>query len=209
MEAELRKARAQANASPGQPVLVGDHEHASRLLDLWDEPYDYHAEAAKASALVAEEWFEQRRSEDPEIYDPTSHDEIHDAGTAPMTALTVGHDHRGQPLDEVFMALIPTEDAADIPLHLRFGGWNACPFPCEHAAVARYWRSRYGARIAVLTSDVIEFTVERPPSTDAEALELAWQQYIYCSDIVDQGVGSVATLAKALRSSTHWYFWWD
>jgi hypothetical protein len=76
-------------------------------------------------------------------------------------------------------------------------------------AVARYWRDRFGAEIAAVSSDVVEFTVSRPPSDDAQALELAWQQYLYCADIVDQGVGSVATLAQSLRHSTRWYFWWD
>ncbi len=41
-----------------------------------------------------------------------------------------------------------------------------------------------------------------------EALKLAREQYLYCGDIVSQGVGSIAGLAAILEVSTHWYFWW-
>jgi hypothetical protein len=40
-------------------------------------------------------------------------------------------------------------------------------------------------------------------------MALAWEQYWYCLDIVDQGVGSVSALAATLLNSTYWYFWWD
>ena len=51
--------------------------------------------------------------------------------------------------------------------------------------------------------------VARPPQTKEEALELARQQYLFCNDIVDQGVGDVESLAKTLLYSPVWYFWWD
>jgi hypothetical protein len=38
---------------------------------------------------------------------------------------------------------------------------------------------------------------------------LAREQYLYCSDIVWQGVGSVSNLSKTLLNSNYWYFWWD
>ncbi|OAI56837.1 hypothetical protein AYO49_03540 [Verrucomicrobiaceae bacterium SCGC AG-212-N21] len=178
-------------------------------MQLWNEPFEFGKELERAHALHPEEWFEERKNEDPELYATEDQDEIHEEGTAPTTGLTVGYDFKNKPLPEVFVAFIPTEDSTTIPLHLRFGDWNDCPSPHVHTAVARYWRDRYGAEIATLTSDVIEFTVERPPRSDADALELAWQHFFYCSDIVHQGVGSVATLARSLRKSTRWYFWWD
>jgi hypothetical protein len=193
----------------GIPVAVGDFEHASRLVQLWDQPYDFDKELERANALYPEKWFEERKNEDSELYAEEDQSEIHANGTAPMTKLTVGYDFKNNPHPEVFVALIPTKDSTTIPLHLRFGGWNDCPSPHVHTALARYWRDRYGAEIATLTSDVMEFTVERPPRSDADALELAWQQCLYCSDIVYQGAGSVATLARSLRNSTRWYFWWD
>ena len=42
-----------------------------------------------------------------------------------------------------------------------------------------------------------------------QALDLALEQYAYCSDIVDQGVEPVGRLADGLAKSSYWYFWWD
>ncbi|TLD72557.1 DUF4253 domain-containing protein [Phragmitibacter flavus] len=209
IESDLLRIRSVGASLGTIPVIIGDRESAERLIELWDEPFDHDAELARSSELSPEQWFADRRQEEDEYLLDASQDEIHPDGTAPMTHLTIGSDHRGRPKSEVFIATIPTADSSAVPIFLRFGDWNACPSPHVHTAMARYWRDRFGAEIATLSSDVIEFTVARPPADDTQALELAWQQYLYCSDIVDQGVGSVATLAKALRHSTRWYFWWD
>jgi hypothetical protein len=39
--------------------------------------------------------------------------------------------------------------------------------------------------------------------------QLAKKMYEFCPDIVGQGVGSVAGLAKELNKSQKFYFWWD
>jgi len=38
---------------------------------------------------------------------------------------------------------------------------------------------------------------------------LARRFYAFCPDIVDQGTGSVAALARELRTSQALYCWWD
>jgi hypothetical protein len=43
----------------------------------------------------------------------------------------------------------------------------------------------------------------------AEARRLASEQYAYCGDIVDQGIGTVDALGASLVGSIVWYFWWD
>lgn len=209
VESELQRLRAACAAQGTVPVIIGDRESAGRLIELWGEPFDHDNEIARSAQLSPDQWFADRRQDEDEYLLDESQDEVHPAGTSPMTQLTIGHDHRGRPKPEVFIATVPTTDSSAIPVFMRFGDWNACPPPHVHMAMARYWRNRFGAEIATLSSDVMEFTVSRPPSDDAQALELAWQQYLYCADIVDQGVGSVATLAQALRHSTRWYFWWD
>ncbi|MBO4850121.1 MAG: DUF4253 domain-containing protein [Prevotella sp.] len=55
---------------------------------------------------------------------------------------------------------------------------------------------------------IIEFTVPQPVS-EAESLPLAEEHYAFCTDIIDQGVGTIHTLADVLRKSTVWFFWWD
>lgn len=114
-----------------------------------------------------------------------------------------------QPLQKAHIALVPTDDWTTIPAHLNWGGWNACPAPEYHVAALRSWRDRYGAELVGLSRDTMNLRVARSPATRAEAMDLAHEQYAYCNDIVDQGVGTMSMLAAALMASPWWYFWWD
>jgi len=193
-------------------VIIGDFGNVKRFIDAFKDPFDVEVELKLSESLDLQVWFEERRQEMDEFADEDEEAdpvEIYPEGTTPMTMLTVGFDHQGNPKSEIFIATFPTKDAALTPFFLHFGDWNSCPPAHVHVALARCWQDRYGARIVTIASDIIEFIVDRPPSDDSDAARLANEQYLYCPDIVDQGVGSVATLAKALRHSTRWYFWWD
>lgn len=192
------------------PVIVGHAENVSRLVNAWNyREFSFDVALSAATNLQAEDWFQARIDEDPEGFDSLLETQVYPKGAAPMIQLQAGFDLSGKPRKEVFIAELPTADYWAIPLHLRFGAWNACPEPFAHALIAKYWQQRYGAKIAALTSDTIEFTVERLPDSPEDCARLAREQYIYCADIVDQGVGSVPTLAQALRGSSRWDFWWD
>ncbi len=208
-EAELLRLRRELQGAGLCPVIVGEFDSAVRLLDVWEDPFDFDQQLALSGSTSVDAWLAARVDEDPELYDVEETGEVDDASEAPMMRLQAGYNHRGLPHSEVFIATLPTADSTTIPLHLRFGDWNDCPPPFAHTLMARHWQEKFGAELATVASDVVEFTVARPPADDAIALELAKQQYLYCNDIVDQGVGSVATLAAALRFSTRWYFWWD
>ncbi len=128
----------------------------------------------------------------------------------PDPALTVAEELlTGRPLERVIIVLIPTDDSTTIPAHLRWGGWNANPPAEYHVAALRSWRDRYGAELVGLSFDVMNLRVARRPVSRDEALALAREQYAYCSDIVDQGVGTLAALAALLMAGDWWYFWWD
>jgi hypothetical protein len=92
---------------------------------------------------------------------------------------------------------------------LKYGAWNECPQPEVHCAFHREWESRWRAQITGMSGDVVECLVLKPPSKKDEAVRLAWEQYWYCPDIVEQGCGSVAELAATLLNSAYWFFWWD
>lgn len=190
------------------PLILGDLSNAKRMTECWDSSLNLDSQLTLASDLDVLGWFNQAREEDAEFYDAEQESIVHPNGTSPMTTLCGGCLSQPESTDLV-IASIPTTDSTLVPLHLQFGDWNACPSPHVHTALTRYWRDRHGAELATIAGDIVEFTVQRPPSTDSEAKELAMQQYLYCNDIVSQGVGSVATLAVALRQSTRWYFWWD
>jgi hypothetical protein len=131
------------------------------------------------------------------------------AETSDAPGLSVAYERTGEPKSAVHIALIPTVDATAIPAYLRFGDWNACPSPAYHVAALRAWRDLYGAELIGLSFDTINLRVSRKPATREEALELARAQFVYCSDIIVQGVGSYGRLAAGLMESDWWYFWWD
>ncbi len=126
--------------------------------------------------------------------------------TGPSVAVDITTD---KPLDKVHIALIPTDDWTTIPAHLQWGGWNACPHPEFHVAALRSWRNRFGAELVGLGRDRMDLRVTRRPQTREAALELAREQYVYCSDIVDQGPGGLSALAADLIADPWWFFWWD
>ncbi|MFT7560834.1 MAG: hypothetical protein ACI93R_002757 [Flavobacteriales bacterium] len=115
----------------------------------------------------------------------------------------------GAPIVELIGANVDTEKCWQIPAYFKFGGWNTCPSPAEHCAIWRYWEERYGAQIVGISNDVIEAHVSNPPNSQEEALRLAWEQTLYCSDIVEQGVETVAGLASSIISHKNWFFWWE
>jgi hypothetical protein len=114
-----------------------------------------------------------------------------------------------QPLPQVHIVLVPTDDPTTVPAHLHWGDWNECPAPEYHVAALRHWREHYGAELVGLDRDVMNLRVARKPATRDEALELARVQYAYCNDIVDQGTDSLRVLAANLMAHEWWYFWWD
>jgi hypothetical protein len=116
---------------------------------------------------------------------------------------------RSEPREKVNIVLIPTDDWTTAPAHIRWGGWNECPPPEHHVAAFRSWRDRYGAELVGMSFDVLNIRVARKPASREEALALARVQYDYCSDIVDQGVGTLSSLAAALMANDWWFFWWD
>lgn len=114
----------------------------------------------------------------------------------------------GRYFEEVHILLVPAKFGWEVPAYLRWGGWNACPPPEYHVAALRRWHERYGADLIGLNGDTMNVRASRPPQQRGDALALAIEQYGYCPDIIDQGVGSISALAAGLINEW-WYFWWD
>ncbi len=106
------------------------------------------------------------------------------------------------------LAEIPVKNPWEVFAYVPFGGWNECPGTEDLMSVAKYWFEKYGAVPAVIAYDTLEF--ELPQSVDSEqAMHLAKEQYLFCRDIVDQGVETIGRLADILRQYCKWFFWWD
>jgi hypothetical protein len=184
------------------PIVIGNHP---RLPQLEGSPPSLEGILAEASGIDLEAWATKEIAAHPARFQVAS---------APWPA-TVQHLNAFQLLGAlgkesapVVIALVPTVQPHEVPAYLRFGGGNACPPPEVHVAVLRAWHDRFGAEPVVMTNDTLELLVRKPVATQQQALALAAFQYVYCSDIVDQGAHSVEALAATLLGDPRWFFWW-
>lgn len=111
---------------------------------------------------------------------------------------------------EMLLLQIPTDDPADIPAYLPFGGWNDCPNAETQLAFTHYWREKYGAISAALdNADCLEFLVEHPVADPLETKKVAVEQFAFCSDLPFQVFEDFEQLTEFIHQSRQWYFWWD
>ena len=195
----------------GTPIILGNEEGFEHVVEcmVWSDESTINELADAARKIDVFQWLAAREAADPENYqiEPAAWPE---GEVSPNTTLVAHCDIlKGQPYPEVVLTIVPTTESWTVPCFLRIGGWNEVPYAEEHAALFKYWSEQFGATVVCIANDIIEMTVARPASTRDEALALARQQFIYCSDIVHQGVGSVEALAATLLGATVWYFWWD
>jgi hypothetical protein len=203
----LKDLRQQGKKERFTPVLLGISEGMERWFTA-DSPTTEEI-IEQASTINIQSWFSNRVKEDLDYY------EI-EFGEWPGQTLAnnsiMAHlelPHLKKPKQSVFIAKIPTANSWEVPAYLRLGGWNECPLPEEQVAISRYWHQLYGADIAAITEDTVEYLVERPPSDKTSAEQLAREHFIYCPDIVFQGCETMSNLAATLMGGQVWYFWWD
>jgi hypothetical protein len=129
----------------------------------------------------------------------------------PQTGGLTGHltTKGDRPRKSVPIALLKLDGAWQVSAITRFGGWNEAPEALVQTAFFHSWHDRFGSKIVTQGSDFLECLVASPPTDRESAMELAWEQFLFCPDIVDQGVGSVAGLASVLLETEYWFFWWD
>lgn len=166
----------------------------------------------KSSSIDVQAWFKSRKEElvaEPELSLAETEGEWRGESDAKQGFTLTFDMLSGQPHASVVGASIATDASWKIPAHFKYGGWNDCPQPELHCAIWQYWQEKYGAQIVGVSNDVIEAYIENPPTTKEEAIELAWEQYLYCYDIVDQGMETIANLGASIINHHAWYFWWD
>lgn len=210
--ASLTKA-VQSIPSNSRFVVCGASEEKTYLDEQYESSEDSIESILAASKRIdVEAWFKARRAELEQAFGV---DLIQNEGEWPATpparqGFTLASDiTTGEPLSHVIGATMKVDHSWQIPAHFKYGGWNDCPAPEVHCALWKYWEEKYGAKIIGVSHDVLEAIVERPPTTNDEAMTLAWEQYLYCYDIVDQGLESIANLASTILEHEYWFFWWD
>ncbi len=203
LESAFNGLREQGRAEGFTPVILSDPDAATwvsggrppveeilREAAQIDVPAWLAAEAARPTDVERGDW-------------PT--DVEHNRGIG----MSLRMDLQGRTDTQATVVKVPTAISWEVPAYLEFGGWNACPSAAHQVAIARYWHERYGGDIACVGSDTIEYTVSAPPSDRRGAEDLAWEQYWFCPDIVEQGTFTICRLAAGLLNTNSWFFWWD
>lgn len=191
------------------PVMIGTAESVNLLNENYLERGGSPNEIIAESRLFQPfDFFESRASDDPELYRDV------DRGDWPEVPFPKGElrahcDEDEQPHERVFLAKVPARALFDIPAYIRYGGWNECPEPEVQVALHRAWYERYGAKIVSMTNEAVDCVVENPPTSRDEAITLAEEHFMYTSDIVHEGAGTISNLAAKLLNARHWHFWWD
>lgn len=194
------------------PVILGSLRSVELLHETECRPV---AEVlARAQKFDFDAWMDQARQEwatgsRADAVIPPRGDFVTGNEQPDAIALACWNPLTAAPMHVIHIGLLPTSDPTEVPAILDCGGWNAFPESEVHVGLLRRWRDRYGARLIGHTTDTLTFHVLRPPHTPQEALELATEHYAYCSDVIDQGFGSLDALAGALMHAPTWQFWWD
>lgn len=190
-------------------VLGGDEDLKIRAELLASDNADIADTIERARSKSATAFFAERAAEYAEYESDLETGPWPDRPIPPSPLTAHTEISSGRPKPAVYITKVPTPHAWEVPAYLKSGGWNDCPFPESQLAVLAYWHEKYGAEVYSLTGDVLECIVSRPPTTQAAALELAREQFLFCADIVHQGTESIEVLAATLLNSEVWFFWWD
>jgi hypothetical protein len=208
----LNEHRSSYPATGKYPFLIGDAEELERIQESAESDKREPSAIIRASLEIdTAQWIAVRRGEvedsefSPEELLEDWPNEIAETGSIGLhkDVLT------GEIKPEIYLGLATIEKPWHLPAILKYGAWNECPEPEVHCAFHREWQEKFGAEITGMSGDVVECVVTKPPSDPKGAAILAWEQYWYCQDIVEQGCGSVSNLAATLLNSPYWYFWWD
>ncbi|MEM7682366.1 MAG: DUF4253 domain-containing protein [Planctomycetota bacterium] len=191
------------------PVLLGDSAGTVEVVKrLQRDPAPVEAVLDRAKRVDVRAWLASVR--DPAACEPPARGDWPEQAEPPHpVVLSVSDSVTHKALPDVVLAFLPVSDPAVSFALLGFGGWRPCPDAALHVAVARHWRRAWGAVPIAVTADVVEYVVPNPPTGRDAAVALALEQYRYCQDIVEHGVGTIESLAATLMQAQTWYFWWD
>jgi uncharacterized protein DUF4253 len=72
--------------------------------------------------------------------------------------------------------------------------------------IIRTFDVKYDLQLIAANGESCEFVIRKNPT---DWLEFAKEVYKVCPDVVDQGTGTVESLANEMKISNRLYFWWD
>jgi hypothetical protein len=103
------------------------------------------------------------------------------------------------------LLVLPTTDDLEA---VGAAGTDGVNWDLSHDQVVRWLRDLMRTHPFLITGAGIDFVEGRFLEPPPDARSLAKKMYRFCPDIVDQGTGTVAALAKELKRGSL-YLWWD
>jgi len=185
------------DAGVDEPVLEMVREYSKDIDSLWG--YDENGERVSypgVSFLV--------QSDAKATYATKTMKELEDRLSGQGYEVFVVDKAYGMGMDR--LAVLKTDDRFEILKVMQTGGYNYDIFPKDVQEKLHDWDSRFGIYMLGAGNDwaEMEFT-GRPDDMDAFAKEV----YEFCPDVVEQGTGSVESLAKEMDDTGTIFLWWD
>jgi hypothetical protein len=108
--------------------------------------------------------------------------------------------------DPDFLAILPTSDKYQVMIVMGTNAANYGKGPVEVIEELKEIEKEQPFVLHHISFDTLEGEWTAPIKNPAK---FAKRLYEFCPDIVDQGIGTVAALSKALKKDNHLFFWWD
>ncbi|MEW6737065.1 MAG: DUF4253 domain-containing protein [Acidobacteriota bacterium] len=105
--------------------------------------------------------------------------------------------------DDIALVFLPTSYSWEVPAFLSWYGAE-CTSSELVVALLRDWSDRFGAEIVCHYSTMLQLVTSRLPSSPAEAMRLAVEQYVIAPDTVVGGI-SIRDHARALLHTHRWF----
>ncbi|WP_169813175.1 DUF4253 domain-containing protein [Nocardia jejuensis] len=221
----------------GHPVWMAQVETGYPATDLWQRVRAVYARTGLWPLLIAPRALEGLEEFEPEGERENTAAPIESEGAAWLERAVAAdpgevasvprstrdltdedRDHEGFGWDDAWnvidddsdqLILVPAAHPWLVPYLLNW--WGACNHDLngmDHAALLRRWAGHWGAELVALSLDTLTLRVANPPVDDDAALSVALERFLYCSDQVHQGAGTLDEL-KPLAAAPLWRFWWD
>jgi hypothetical protein len=209
---------AQAEAAYEAARALGRTQNFSALIlqPGFGGPVSTHPSSLQDSEVgAADEYFERRAqtlAEDTDelaLFDHVNEVEPQAAQGLSMVDM-LSETQPLSPYTEVAILRLPCAESWKIPLFVPIGGPSdqSERSDGEEIDIQRQWHDRFGAELCCVGERSWQFRVARPPRSHDEAVELLRQHYLYEWMWDSYGEETIENGVAALRTGTHWMFFW-
>lgn len=106
--------------------------------------------------------------------------------------------------DEAYLLLLPTQNAWEVPAYVNFYGAGSYGTEVLIAQL-KQWHEQYGMQVHWALGTMMNITVEKRPSTEEEAVELAYIQHLLAPSTYAPSGFSMSEYAMTLMQSDKWF----